>query len=194
MADKKENLLQSAKELFSSKGFKDTSVSEITQKAGVATGTYYLYYTSKEQLFMEIYLAENDRLKHEILQSFDPDGEPLQEFLKLMQANIDGMQANPILREWFNQEVFQKIEQKYNEENGLDRMDFMYDYFLDIIRGWQTQGKIRADIESEMIMAIFSTIIVIDLHKDEIGFQYFPKVQEHLTEFIMAGLTNFPRK
>jgi len=29
----------------------------------------------------------------------------------------------------------------------------------------------------------------IDTHKEEIGLQYFPQLQEYLTEFVLRGLT-----
>ncbi|MBI9050760.1 MAG: TetR/AcrR family transcriptional regulator [Anaerolineaceae bacterium] len=194
MADKKELLLKSAKELFSEQGFKATNVAEITRSAGIATGTYYLYFTSKEQLFMEIFLAENDNLKKEILKDFDANSDPLTAIQHLMEKNINGMTGNPILKEWYNREVFQKIEQKYCEENGLDRMDFMYEHFYKIIETWQAQGKMRPDIPADMIMAVFTAIIVIDERKDEIGLQFFPKIQDHLVDFVMKGLTDFAQQ
>ena len=49
MQDKKAEIYKSAKELFSSKGFKDTNVSDITKQAGMAVGTFYNYYSSKEK-------------------------------------------------------------------------------------------------------------------------------------------------
>ena len=187
--DKKENLRQSARELFSANGFKDTNVAEITRKAGVATGTFYLYYPSKEKLFMELYLEENLKLKQALMAGIDPQGEPLQVILSMMRENIAGMQANPILREWFNKEVFNKIEEHFIAENGLQQVDFLYTSFQEIIRAWQAQGKLRTEIDAEMIMALFSVIVIIDLHKEEIGVQFFPKIQEHLAAFIMDGLT-----
>lgn len=39
----------------------------------------------------------------------------------------------------------------------------------------------RQDIYAEMIMAIFTALVVIETHKDEIGIEY-------LDEFIMNGL------
>ena len=189
MPDKKAIIYQCAKELFSAKGFKDTNVTDVTEMAGIAAGTFYLYYPSKEHLFMEIYLDENDKLKHAIMENVDTEGEPLQVIQQLMQQNMAGMAANPILREWYNKDIFRKIEEKYREKSGLERVDFLYASFLEIIRKWQAQGKMRADIAAEMIMALFSAVIVMDLHKDEIGFQYFPQIQMHLTDFIMHGLT-----
>jgi AcrR family transcriptional regulator len=187
-ADKKELIRACAKELFSEQGFKDTNVADITRKAGVATGTFYLYYTSKDSLFMEIYLEENVKLKNAIMADFNPEDEPLQALQKLMQLNIAGMNANPILREWFNKEVFSKIEENFNAENGLDSVDFMYENFLDAVHKWQDSGKLRKDIDAEMIMALLSVVVIVDLHKEEIGMQYFPQIQAYLTEFIMAGL------
>ncbi len=116
--DKKDLIRACARELFSDQGFKDTNVADITRKAGVATGTFYLYYTSKDSLFMDIYLAENVKLKNALMADFNPDDEPLQALQDLMRRNIAGMNANPILREWFNKEVFSKIEENFNAETG----------------------------------------------------------------------------
>ena len=188
MVDKKAKILDCGKELFSTQGFKVTSVADITKKAGIATGTFYLYYPSKDELFMEIYLEENEKLKRAIMETVDHDGDPLTVLLDLMQKNMRGMAANPILREWYNKDVFNKIEEKFRQSNGLERVDFLYQSFIEIIQKWQADGKIRRDIDSEMIMALFSVVVMVDLHKDEIGFQYFPKIQEYLTEFILNGL------
>jgi len=190
--EKRAEILRCGRELFSARGYKDTSVADITAAAGIAAGTFYLYYTSKEKLFMELFLEENVKLKRAILESLDTDGEPFIVIRQLVQQNMAGMTANPILREWYNKDVFRKIEEHYRQENGLERVDFLYDIFLEIVRGWQARGRLRADIDSEMIMALFSTVIVVDVHKEEIGIQYFPKVEEYLTEFILDGLAARP--
>ena len=44
---KRESLLETAFELFTSKGINETSISEIVNKAGVAKGTFYLYFRDK---------------------------------------------------------------------------------------------------------------------------------------------------
>ncbi len=186
--DKKTAIYECAKPLFESRGFKDTNVPEIAQAAGIATGTFYLYYSSKEKLFMDIFLEENVKLKKSILETVDPEGEPLQVIQKVMLLNNQGMLANPILREWYNKDVYNKIESKYREENGLEKVDFMYDSFVEIVKKWQADGKMRTDMTGEMIMAIFSVILMIDVHKEEIGLQFFPEIQEHITKFVMDGL------
>lgn len=47
-------ILDAAYELFGSGGFYETKMSEIAEQAGIAKGTVYLYFKSKEELFMAV--------------------------------------------------------------------------------------------------------------------------------------------
>ena len=190
MEDKKKRIYECGKEIFSSKGFKDTNISEITQMAGIAVGTFYNYYDSKEKLFMDIFLEENTQLKKETLKKLDLNQSPLDVSKQMMALNLAGMNENPILREWSNRNVSEKIEQLFREERGMDALDFLYDTFLQLVRQWQETGKMRKDIDSKMIMLIFSAIINVEMHKEEIGAEYFPQLIDVMTELIMKGLTD----
>jgi hypothetical protein len=137
---------------------------------------------------MEIFLDENVKLKQSILATVDTSGEPLNVIQEIIRLNLKGILSNSILREWYNKDVFNKIEAKYREENGLQKMNFMYDAFIEVVNKWQSEGKMRSDINTDMIMALFGVIIVIDQHKDEIGLEYFPEIQQLLTVFVLDGL------
>ncbi|WNS45239.1 TetR/AcrR family transcriptional regulator [Paenibacillus sp. MMS20-IR301] len=188
MEDKKVIIYTCAKEIFSTKGFKDTNISEITKKAGMAVGTFYNYYPSKEKLFMEIFLDENAKLKQACFQSLDLEQSPMDVIGQMLELNVNGTKNNPILREWYNRNVFEKLEQMFREENGVESVDFLYDNFLELISLWQKQGKMRTDIDSKMIMMVFAAIINVDTHKEEIGIDYFPELLHLMTELIMASL------
>jgi len=190
--DKKAEILRCGRELFSANGFKDTNVSDITKKAGIAAGTFYLYYPSKDELFIEIYNEENIRLKREIMSALDLDGDPMAVIGEMIRLNYEGMTANPILREWYNRDVFTRIERKFREQNGLEKVDFMYASFTEVVKKWQADGKMRADIDYDMVMAIFAAIVNVDTHKEEIGLNYFPALMGYLTEFVMNGLLTRP--
>jgi AcrR family transcriptional regulator len=47
-------ILDAAREEFGERGFSDSSIVGITQRAGVALGTYYTYFDSKEALFQAL--------------------------------------------------------------------------------------------------------------------------------------------
>lgn len=194
MNDKKADIIECGIKLFSSKGFKDTNVAEITKMAGIATGTFYNYYSSKDALFMDIYIEENVKLKKNIMEALDLESDPINVMKEMMYLNFKGMSSNPILKEWYNRDIFSKIEQSYREQKGLDHVDFLYDSFIEIVKKWQSEGKIRNDINAEMIMVIFGALINVDTHKEEIGIKYFPQVLEYLAEFTMRGLMDCSEK
>lgn len=47
-------ILDAALEVFAERGYHATSVSDLVAAAGVARGTFYLYFESKEQVFLEL--------------------------------------------------------------------------------------------------------------------------------------------
>ncbi len=191
MEDKKANIFNRGKKIFSSKGFKDTNVSDITKMVGIGVGTFYNYYSSKEKLFIEIYLKENEELKREIMESVDTGDDPVKVLKEVMAINFNGMNSNPILKEWYNRDLFSKLEKEFYEQGGLKNIDeFMSSGTVELIKKWKAEGKIRNDLDDNMILAIFNSIPYIDIHKSEIGIQYFPQILEYLVEFIMKGLSD----
>jgi len=59
----REKLLHAAEAEFGESGFADTSIASITQRAGVALGTFYVYFESKEEIFRALvsYMGELTR-------------------------------------------------------------------------------------------------------------------------------------
>src|SRR5580700_852174 len=49
---KHEAILDAARTVFSREGYADTSVDDIASEAGIAKGTVYLYFKSKEELYL----------------------------------------------------------------------------------------------------------------------------------------------
>ncbi len=190
MEDKKEALFGCARELFALKGFRDTAVADITSQAGFSVGTFYNYYPSKDKLFIEILKQETAALMKRIMGSVDLSDDPAKLIKRLLLLNAEGMAENPILAQWYSPDVYSKLEKLFRKEDGLGSMDFLYSDFIELVRKWQSEGKMRNDISSEMVMAIFGAVIRIGYHKEEIGLQYFPALQDHLTDFILKGLTD----
>lgn len=51
---RKKELIKTAYELFITRGYENTSIDEIIAKAGIAKGTYYYHFESKEQILEEV--------------------------------------------------------------------------------------------------------------------------------------------
>ena len=189
MEDKRQALYESAKKLFAEKGFKDTSVADITKLSGVAVGTFYIHYPSKDRLFIEIFMGENERMLGSLTESFDWSGEPKALVRTLIQRNLEGMMENPILRQWYDPKTSARIELLFRELDGISAASAIYRHFIDLVARWQADGRMRSDIDPVMIMAMFGAIIRIGHFREEIGKEFFPALQDYLTEFVMDGLT-----
>ncbi len=57
----RERLLRSAQELIEEGGYGAASVVAISQRTGVAAGTMYRHFASKEELFVELFRSVCDR-------------------------------------------------------------------------------------------------------------------------------------
>jgi AcrR family transcriptional regulator len=57
------NIMESAKKIFSEKGFQQASMAEIARDAEVGTGTIYNYFPSKGALLLRIFSEEAEQLK-----------------------------------------------------------------------------------------------------------------------------------
>ena len=53
----RQRLIRSALELFTTRGYHDTTTAQIAKKAGIAEGTIYRHFASKQQLVNELYRA-----------------------------------------------------------------------------------------------------------------------------------------
>ena len=60
----RQRVLEAAEQVFGAKGYHGASVTEITRAAGVAQGTFYLYFSSKLEIFDELVDDLNRRVRH----------------------------------------------------------------------------------------------------------------------------------
>ncbi|HXO66936.1 MAG TPA: TetR/AcrR family transcriptional regulator [Candidatus Dormibacteraeota bacterium] len=59
----RQKVLEAAETVFGEKGYHGASVTEITRAAGVAQGTFYLYFKGKKEIFLDLVDALGSRLR-----------------------------------------------------------------------------------------------------------------------------------
>src|SRR5436190_12701843 len=64
--DKRERILVAAERIFARHGFFHARVSEIAREAGVADGTIYLYFKSKDDLLITLFESRMERVTAEL--------------------------------------------------------------------------------------------------------------------------------
>lgn len=62
-------LLETAEQVFADVGYHEASIVKITEGAGVALGTFYLYFDSKQTIFEAVVIDLNSRVRHSMSES-----------------------------------------------------------------------------------------------------------------------------
>jgi AcrR family transcriptional regulator len=62
-------ILEAAERVFADLGYHEASIVKITERAGVALGTFYLYFDSKQTVFESLVLDLNMRVRHSMAEA-----------------------------------------------------------------------------------------------------------------------------
>ena len=72
--EKETSLYLAAYDLFTTKGINNTAISDIVKEAGVAKGTFYLYFRDKYDILNKrVIIAENEFTKYDYRKFFLPE-------------------------------------------------------------------------------------------------------------------------
>jgi AcrR family transcriptional regulator len=82
------------RELVAERGFHGASMSAVAKRAGVATGTAYVHYSSKDELVLAAYLESKRSLGGAAVAGIDPGAPPEQRFRSLWSAAFEYLRAN----------------------------------------------------------------------------------------------------
>jgi AcrR family transcriptional regulator len=89
-------ILDAARDEFGERGFSDSSIVGITQRAGVALGTFYTYFDSKEVLFQALVRDMSEQVRDHVApvlrgsaDAIDGEGRALESFLRFAREHRD---------------------------------------------------------------------------------------------------------
>lgn len=71
--EKKKKLMEASFKLFTKKGIKNTSVQEITDDAGTAKGTFYLYFKDKYELQDQLIIRKSKQLFNDAVKELNKE-------------------------------------------------------------------------------------------------------------------------
>lgn len=164
--DKKTAIMKAALKLFTERGFHGTTTAQISKEAGVATGTLFNYFPTKEDLINSLYFE----VKEELSRSMGREVEAQSTF----QDKLRKIWSNLIRWGVDNQEEFLFVGQfcyspyitKFTREEVMKEYVFLHDL---VDEGIKT-GVIK-DFSAELTIAMFyqasRTVVNLILDSDQ---------------------------
>ncbi|HFQ7685810.1 TPA: TetR/AcrR family transcriptional regulator [Klebsiella variicola] len=118
--DKKQALLEAATAAFAQSGIA-ASTSAIARSAGVAEGTLFRYFATKDELLNELYLAIKLRLVRTMIAGLDPhEKRPKENARNIWNSYIDWGVRNPMaLSERITDETRRQVKESFPELNEM---------------------------------------------------------------------------
>ena len=129
--NKRENIIDAARKVFSQYGFAKTTMDEIAHAAHKGKSSIYYYFNSKEEIFEAVVKTEANILKEEILTEIHSTDEPLKKIKFYIISRMNGIKKlgnfyNAMQNDFLDHLQF--IEQAREE---YDQMEF--DVICDIL-------------------------------------------------------------
>lgn len=151
---KRQRLLTESLRLFREKGFEQTTVVEITAAAGVAKGTFFNYFPTKEGVLLA--LGENMLGKLDAAEAKDLFGQDTArgKIKVLFQALAAGLDAD---RDLVREMVFRGLRLPDLVSRERARLDFRSTLALLLDQG-RRRGEIRPDVDSAFIADTLYTL------------------------------------
>ena len=104
--EKQELIRQAAIRIFSRKGFYNTRAEEIAHEAGIAVGTIYNYFASKEEILLSIFKTEFEQQMQGFRSLLASDLPVLEKIKKILQDHFSRLTEHGDLAQLLMQERF----------------------------------------------------------------------------------------
>lgn len=182
-----ETLLTQSKELFIQYGFSKTSIDDIVNACGIAKGSFYSYYPSKEELFYAV-LRREEEIKNKIIVEVMNESLPPKELLiRFFEISFKAIEENEFLQNLYQRGEYEKIMKRLPKELIEDHAKEDVESSLDFVKFLHGKGITEED--PEILIGLFRIIMLLPLHREEIGEQTFLKTIKKLIECLSNDLT-----
>jgi AcrR family transcriptional regulator len=145
-------LLKAAREIFAERGYEATTVSEIVSRAGVAQGTFYLYFPSKVSIAVELAEEVQEKIKVAILEAYAQAKQPKEWINESIQAAFD------ITGQY--RDVLGVVHSSIPWSEHSEERERIFSPYYDLIAGLLEKEKMAGHVSVHVNTRITATLIV----------------------------------
>lgn len=144
--DKGELILRAATKLFARRGFFNTQVADVAREAGIAAGTVYLYFKSKDDLLISIFERTMGQGMEEVRRALTDVTDPVERLRVLARLHLSRLGADRDLAVVFQVELRQSI--KFMEHFSSSLLQDYLHTLRDAIGDAQRAGRFRREVSA----------------------------------------------
>ncbi len=186
---KRERILTAAMRIFASKGFYGAKVADIADDAGVADGTIYLYFKSKDDILISLFEEQMERVNVELRRAMDAEPRADDKLRSFIRAYMELVAENRHAAEVITIELRQSA--KFMKEYRNPRFAEFLKALAAVIDEGQRQGLLRADIPAPIAArALFGALDELALmwvttRGDKLDIR---KVADWMSDLVLEGI------
>lgn len=184
----KNALIEQGKILFGKFGFQKTSILEITKSVGIAQGTFYNFFKSKEELYFFILEMEEKEIKEQFasIDIFEKN-EPKKEIKSILRNMMQTVETNPLIRDLYFGDNMEILLKKLPPESLEKHFKNDADSLLPLLEKWKSEGIIL-EVNPEIIAGVLRSLFVLTLHQKEIGEEVYQETMDLFIDLTVDGL------
>jgi TetR/AcrR family transcriptional regulator, fatty acid metabolism regulator protein len=155
--DKRERILDAAERIFAQSGFFNARVSEIARSAGVADGTIYLYFKSKDDLLISLFESRMERVNAQLAAAAASARTPTGKLEAIIRTHLAMVRDNPQVAEVLTIELRQSS--KFMKEHSSPRFGELLKLMASVIAEGQAGGELATDIPAPLAARMIFGIV-----------------------------------
>lgn len=184
----REQIRVKSKHLFELHGLKKTSVDDITRAVGISKGAFYLFYESKEELFLELLEHMETELREVILASaLRPQDNARQIVRRILTDFLVSFEEYPLLRN-LNQSDFDFLVRKLPAERVQAHFNRDKKFLDSLVKKVKREG-VALKVSPRVTMNLIVSLFLISLHRHDFGEDTYSETIKILTDLIAGYIT-----
>jgi TetR/AcrR family fatty acid metabolism transcriptional regulator len=147
--DKRERILDAAVRVLAKKGFHSTRVSEVAKAAGVADGTIYLYFKSKDALLVSLFEDRVERLLSFLEAELPRSGTASDKLRRIIELQLGLLEDERDLAEVLT--VILRQSTKLMKKYAAPKFNAYLDAIARVVSEGQSAGELRGDVSPHLV-------------------------------------------
>lgn len=189
----REELVETGRDLLLQYGPEKTTVTDITEPVGIAKGTFYRFFDSKAELYIEIVRREQ-RAYFDRVQADLADTDTAREGLEvLFRSYLEWIEENELIQRTIVEGDYDAGFRGVSSETREQLQQTGLAEFVPIIDGLRERDEALAELDSVTVLGLLSAVALLAMYREEFELYeegYYEHVKDVYISALAAGLTS----